>query len=244
MRIRRNIWILLVLVCLLMNAIPMAFAEGTEEDRQGLDYSELEHQVAVANGLTAHEYTKESWAPLQAALDTGNKRLEGIYNQGKLDSAAEEIEAAIEGLVKMDYSALDTVLDAVNAKINGNPEQYDAWYRLSRKVDEAKPLLVSGDQEAVNTAAAEINQLLEELATYITEPEEPEVLIQEVEVEVFPTTDFCNIPVHRIWPVLFVISGVLNVGLVVLLIYVLVKKRNTTDTTPLVNYDIDEDMDI
>jgi len=37
---------------------------------------------------------------------------------------------------------------------------------------------------------------------------------------------------------------VLNVGLLVALIYVIMKRRNTVDNTPLVNYDIDDDMEL
>ena len=66
--------------------------------------------------------------------------------------------------------------------------------------------------------------------------------MQEVEVEVPPTSDFCNIPKHRTWPVLFAVSAALNVLLFSALSYVLLKKRNTTDNTPLVNYDIEDDV--
>jgi hypothetical protein len=69
------------------------------------------------------------------------------------------------------------------------------------------------------------------------------VVIQEVEVEVLPTGDYCNIPMHRTWPIVAIVSVVLNVALIVVLIYVLAKKRNTYDDTPLISYDIDDDMD-
>ena len=62
-------------------------------------------------------------------------------------------------------------------------------------------------------------------------------------MEILPTNDFCNIPSHHTWPVLFAISLALNVMLVIALVYVIVVKRNTVDNTPLVNYDIDDDMD-
>lgn len=234
----------LVMACLFVNLIPAAKAAGTnEEARRGLDYSELELQVGIANGLNSYDYTKESWEPLQKALEVGNKRLAGIYDQGKLDKAAEDIEAALSRLVKMDYTPLNTALDAVNAKIKENPQLHDVWYRLNEVVEEAKTLLVSGDQEAVNEAAQEINALLEEVVQYSKVTVEPEIVIQEVEVEVLPTNDFCNIPMHHTWPMLFGISAALNIMLVAALVYVVVKKRNTVDNTPLVNYDIDDDMD-
>lgn len=240
----RKLLTALVLVCLVVSAVPVVSATGTEEEgRRGLDYSELELQIGIANGLNAYDYTMESWEPLQKALEVGNKRLAGIYDQGKLDKAAEDIEDAISRLVKMDYSALNAALDAVNSEINKNPLLHDAWYRLDRAAEEAKLLLISGNQQAVNEAAQEINELLAELSQYNKITVEPEVVIQEVEVEVLPTDDFCNIPAHHTWPVLLAVSMVLNVLLVVALIYVIMKKQNTVDNTPLVSYDIDDDMD-
>lgn len=243
-----NIWkkflAALILVCFIVNVTPTVSATKIDEEaRQGLDYSELELQVALANGLNSYDYTKQSWEPLQKALDVGNKRLVGIYDQGKLDSAAKDIANAMARLVKMDYSQLDKALDMVDAKINVNPELHDVWYRLNKAVEEAKPLLISGDQEAVNAAAKELNGLLEELSACAVTTAEPQIVIQEVEVEVLPTNDFCNIPSHHTWPVLFAISAVLNVVLIAALIFVIMKKQKTMDNTPLVDYDIDDDMD-
>ena len=95
----------------------------------------------------------------------------------------------------------------------------------------------------MNAGVAEIEALLEQVNAYLDSLDDPQIVIKEVEVEVPPSDDFCNVAGHRVWVVLFMISAVLNVGLVVLLIYVLMKKRNTTDNTPLVSYDIDDDMD-
>ena len=243
-----NIWkrflTALTLACLIVNTVPVAGATAADADaRKGLDYSELELQVAIANGLESYEYTKQSWDKLQEVLEIGKTRLAGIYDQGKLDSAAEDIANALSMLVKMDYSALNKALNTVEAIISANPELHDVWYRLDKATDQAKQLLISGDQEAVNAAVEELDTLMDELAECSPVAGEPEVVIQEVEVEVLPTDDFCNIPKHHTWPVLFGISALLNVVLIAALIYVLVKKRETTDNTPLVNYDIEDDMD-
>lgn len=208
------------------------------------DYSKLELRIAVANGLNAYEYTSETWEALQEAVKQGNQMIKWRCAQTKVDAAEKAITEAMNALVKMDYSALDGVLNEVYSLIEQNPELHDAWGKLDAAVTEAKPLLVSGDQTAVDEAAAQIRQLLTELAQYnVEEEQEVEVVIQEVEVEVLPTDDYCNIPMHRTWPVLFVISAVLNVALLVALVYVIMRKRNTIDNTPLVSYDIDDDMD-
>jgi len=236
----------LVLVCLLANVATVANATRTDEEaRQGLDYSELELQIGIANGLNSYDYTAESWEKLEQALEKGNKRLAGIYNQGKLDSAAQEIETAMSKLVKMDYSPLTDALDAVDGKISENPQLHDAWYELDQAVEEAKKLLISGDQQAVDQAAQELNELLQKVQEIpVSSTGDANVVIREVEVEVLPTNDFCNIPSHHVWPVLFIISLALNVLLVITLLRVVKKKQKTTDYAPLVQYDIDDDMDL
>ena len=228
--------------CLLAAVVPAAYA--AESDTSGVGYGDLRLKVATANGLNEYDYTQESWAPLAAALKTGNRILSGTYSQAEVDAAAAAIVSAMEGLVKMDYSRLEAALGAVQAKIGEAPQLHDVWIRLYDAVAQSRPLLTSGNQTAVDEAVVKLNELLEELSGYgSVSAAEPEVIVQEVEVEVLPTGDYCNIPMHRTWPVLFVISAVLNAALVAALIYVIVKKHNTTDDTPLVSYDIDDDMD-
>lgn len=222
---------------------PAETAAPTETPSWRVDYSDLEFQIALANGLNGYEYTIETWTALQKVVEKGSLVLKWRYAQKGVDAAAQAIEDAVAALVKVDYSRLEAALGEVRDLIEKNPDLHDVWGRLDAAVAEAKPLLVSGNQTAVNEAAAEINALLEEWAECADVQQPADVVIQEVEVEVLPTDDYCNIPMHRTWPVLFVISAVLNVALVVVLTYVLVKKRNTTDDTPLVSYDIDDDMD-
>ena len=143
----------------------------------------------------------------------------------------------------MDYSELDAALADINNEIEKDSVKYELWHRVSSAVEIARPRLVSGNQELVDMSAKELQMLLEELKAQTNQNSEPEVVVQEVEVEVLPTGDYCNIPMHRTWPILFVVSAVLNVALTVLLIYVIMKKKQTMDNTPLVSYDIDDDMD-
>ena len=113
---------------------------------------------------------------------------------------------------------------------------------LAEAVNEGKKLLASGDQAASDEAAARISQLLDQVMAIENQQQEPEVIIQEVPVEVPPTDDFCNIPSHRVWPVVFCISAALNVAMAaVILVYISRKKRNQHDDTPLVDYDIFDD---
>lgn len=225
-------------VMLLINLAPAALATQTT------DYTELEMQLAIANGLRSHDYTSQTWKPMADAIYTADRYLKGKYGQQAVDEAVEDLEKAMAGLVKMDYSQLENTLAAVYKKIDEDPEMHSIWVRLNSAVESARPLLVSGNQQAVNQAVEDLNTLLTELSGYENDVErEPEVVVQEVEVEVLPTDDYCNIPMHRTWPILFVGSAVLNVMLIVVLVYVIMKKKKTYDDTPLVSYDIDEDLE-
>ena len=207
------------------------------------DYSNLELKIATVNGLKAYDYTKQSWSKVDEAVKYGERILKGKYGQNVVDGAVEDIQQALSGLVKMDYSQLEVAMAAVYTKIDEDPELHDVWSRVDAAMMEARPLLSSGNQEGVDAMVERLNALMEELSACKATAAEPEVVIQEVEVEVLPTGDFCNIPNHRLWPMLLAVSGVLNVALVVLLVYVILKKRNTIDNTPLISYDIDDDMD-
>ena len=66
---------------------------------------------------------------------------------------------------------------------------------------------------------------------------------KKVEVEVEPKDDFCNISIHKVWPILFWISLALNIALAALIVVYIVRRRNSTqkDDTPLVDYNISDD---
>lgn len=233
---------MLVLVLAGLLILKMPAVQAAETQSSGLDYSELEYQIGIANGLDSYEYTIETWEVLQSAVEAGNKRLSGDAGQSAVDGAAEDIELAIENLTKVDYSSLIGALDIIYEKIDEDSEKHDVWYRLDKAVDKARPLLVSGDQEAVDEMAQTLNALIEELSAYEGMAADPDVIVKEVEVEVPPEEDFCNIPKHHIWLTLLVVSIALNVLLFAAFAYVLFKKRSAIEHTPLVNYDLDEDI--
>ena len=83
-------------------------------------------------------------------------------------------------------------------------------------------MLGSDDQAQVDAAAKQINDLIEQLAG--------------------GNGKFCNISIHKVWPILFFISLAANVVLVVVLVKKNgTKKKNQVDNTPLVDYDISDD---
>lgn len=207
-----------------------------------IDYTEMNKQIDIAEGLDEKLYTKESWATLQNALNKANS-LANSKDQTAVDAAAEALKKAIAGLVEMDYSAL---LEAI-AKVEDLCEKdgvADLFKQLYDEVARGKDLLSSGDQKAVNDCAAKILELLAQVVAKLEELNEVETVIVEkpVEVPVLPDGPFCNIDMHKVWPILFWISLALNAGFIILIVvFVVKKKKNQKDNTPLVDYDINDD---
>ncbi len=205
------------------------------------DYSVLERQITVAIALDEHGYTAASWDVLEKALDNAIMLLDNAESQQEITDTADELQKAVSALVPMDYSKLEKSLGLLYGKIDENSEVQDVWVRVSAAVEKSKGLLLSGDQALVDSAVAELEALLEEIENIPAG--EPETIIKEVEVQVPPSDDFCNIPGHKIWPVLFFISLAINAALAVLIGYVFSKMKNSEDNIPLVGYDIDDDID-
>ena len=210
-------------------------------DAPDTDYSALNRQIAIANGLKKAEYTSESWSVLSDALSRAIKALSND-KQATVDQCRKNLSAAIAGLVKVDRSALQEVLDAADDFVDGD-ESNDAWFELVEAVNNGKALVGGNDQAAIDAAAAQIDEILARVKTIVDVQSTPEIVTQEVKVEVPPTDDYCNIPAHRVWPILFFCSLALNLALVaVIVFYVYTKKKNQKDDTPLVDYDIDDDV--
>ena len=114
---------------------------------------------------------------------------------------------------------------------------------ISDAAQRGSELLQSGDQQEVDQAAKELTDMLNRLADLLDVESETKVVIQEVPVEVLPEGDYCNIPVHHVWPVLFWVSLAVNVVLIGgIIFYVIRKTRSRRDFAPMVDYDIDEDI--
>ena len=206
-----------------------------------VDYTELQKQITIADGLIKSDYTNESRALLASAL-TNAKNALNSKDQNTVSAAAKELKDTISGLVTMDYSKLNAVLAQAN-KLLASEEVVALWQQLSDATQQGSELLNSGDQAIVDAAEAELTSILARIAALLEADSETKVVIQEVPVEVLPDGDYCNITVHHLWLVLFVISAVLNVALIgVIVAYIIKKTKNRKDDTPLVDYDIDDDI--
>lgn len=206
-----------------------------------VDYSELQKQINIASALIPTDYTNESRDLLAAALSVAQSALNS-KDQSLVTAAAEQLRATISSLVTMDYSGLKTALSQADALL-ASEQAAVLLQEISEAARRGGELLQSGDQQAVDQAAKELNDILDRLAALLEVEGETKVVIQEVPVEVLPEGDYCNIPTHHVWPVLFWVSLAVNVVLIGgIAFFVIRKTRNRRDFAPMVDYDIDDDI--
>ena len=211
----------------------------TKVEPVGIDYSQLSRQVSIASGLREANFTAESWAVLTKAVEEAKVAM-GSTSQETVDECTANLETAISQLSGTNRGTLQDSLD--DADVFASDEKRSIWFELVEAVNQGRKLLGSNDQTAIDAAAEKIDELLAKAQVVWEDLNTPEVVTQEVQVEVPPQDDYCNIPRHRLWPVLFFCSLSLNVALAGVIVYYVYKKKNQKDDTPLVDYDISDDM--
>lgn len=204
-----------------------------------LDLKELNTQIGIAEDLNEADYTADSWDKMEKAL-TAAKKARKAKTQNEVNTAADNLKQAIAGLVRIDNSKLQDLLTSVKTYLEGDnlSEAKDA---LLKAIADAEEALTSGDQTKIDDAYTALSAAfeaykaaLEKLGGTIVEVEKP--------VEVEPQGPYCNVWLHRLWLILLIVSVVINVAFVVLtVLYFVRRKKNLTDDTPLVDYDINDD---
>ena len=137
---------------------------------------------------------------------------------------------------EVDYTKLKEAIDSAN-KLVDSDEVSKLWNKLFTAVSNGTLLLASDNQAAVDEAATEILGLIDQIKAYLEAANTTQEVVKEVEVE--PEGDYCNIAMHKVWPILFFVSLVVNVLLGVCV--VASKKKVARDNTPLVDYQISDD---
>jgi hypothetical protein len=210
------------------------------EGSSGLNDAELLKQFGNVSGFNQQAYTTQSMEAVNSAVDKACEAL-GSADQNAVDAAAQGLNNAIAALVPMDYAALEASLSEIKTLDRANTESA-LWLKLMEAEQNGKALLTSGDQAAVDAASREIRELLTRLKELPAPQADPEIIVQQVPVEVAPDADFCNIPTHGVWRVLLIVSAALAAALVgAAVLYLFGKKRRRRDNTPLVDYDISDD---
>lgn len=229
-----------------------------------IDYSKLNAQITIANGLNKADYTSESWTEMLTALNEARSLLKST-SQIRVDAGANKLANAIQVLVKIDRTALIAALESAEKLFNTNDDT-KVWKDFVDAINKANEMLTSNVQADVDSAANALVSAITALTEVINK--EPEVIVQTeivekevvvtkevekivteikevevtVEVPTEPTDPFCNKSSHTVWLVLLIISAIINVVFIVLtVVYFIRKKNNHKDTTPLVNYSIEDD---
>jgi hypothetical protein len=206
-----------------------------------VDTSALLTQIKVAESLTYYDYTRESWADVESALENARQQLDST-SQSSIDVATQSLKLALANLVSVDYTALQAALDSTGNLISDEAVEAQ-WQRFITALANARTQRTSGDQAAVDAATAELLASKAELEKALESMGKLIEVEKKVEVEVEPDYDYCNILFHNVILVIMIISLVLNVVLICLIAAFFYKKhKNQQDNTPLVDYDISDDM--
>ena len=118
-----------------------------------VDYSRLEKLIADAKSISSlfAEYTEDSWNALEVALAAGEAALNSD-SQKVVDEAADNLDAALSGLKRLDYKKLNEQIDAANAL---KKEDYtaDSWTKLEKALADAVTAKTSRVQKVIDDAA-------------------------------------------------------------------------------------------
>lgn len=219
---------------------PTAGTASTTVPVANLNLTELNKQIDIAEALDKDEYTTDSWAQLENALKAAIKA-RGSKTQSDVNKAADTLRKAVAALVKIDASSLEQMVATVNDFLKGN-DLATVWDDLKEALSEANAALDSGDQTAIDDAYVHLNTAFKALKATLEEMGENNVIVQEVEVQGECKED-CHVWWHYLLLILLIISAILNVVFIVLVVlYFVKKKKNATDTTPFVDYDINDDL--
>lgn len=210
---------------------------GGNQTGKAVDYTELNRQIEAAKALAKGEYTAQSWQDMQQALEAAEK-LTTSRSQANVDAGAKALADAIAKLEKIDLAKLKAAISATEELLKDN-DFAGKWDPMITALEAARENLESGDQAAVDAAEKALTEALNGVKAALDEMKGEEKI---VEVEKEPSYAFCNIRFHKVLLVLFIISAVINVAFIVLLVlWLLRRKKNTKDSTPLVNYRIGDD---
>ena len=223
------------------SAVTLAKAIASlEKTAPVVNYTELNKQIAIAEGLVSSDYTAETWKSLTAALKAA-KDVTDSQSQAVVDAAATGLKNAIAALIKMNLEALDAA-NKVVSEYAPSEKIAQLWMQMHELMAAADEAARNGDQKKVDECAAAMTKLLDDIKAEMVELNKVETIEKEVPVPTEPTDDFCNQSGHRVWPVISWISIVLNVGAAALIVvYFILKKKKESDNTPLVDYDITDD---
>ena len=126
------------------------------------DYTALETAISAAEAKNEEDYTSTSWVAMQQKL-TAAIAARGSYLQSVVTNAANELNAAVTGLIEkpasapqLDFAALNAAISAAAAK---NQADYTAasWSAMQSALTAAREALNANEQSKINSAAIALN---------------------------------------------------------------------------------------
>lgn len=133
--------------------------------------TELEKVIATAKDLKEADYTSETWNVFKGALELAESALENKESQEAVDSAAKELQSAIDGLKKADSetpaevntTALEKVIESAKALKEADYTS-ETWSALKSALETAESTLEKKEsQEAVDNAAKDLQTAIDGL---------------------------------------------------------------------------------
>ena len=133
--------------------------------------TELEKVIATAKAVKEADYTSETWNVFKGALELAESALENKESQEAVDSAAKELQSAIDGLKKADSETPaevnTTELEKVIASAKALKEAdytSETWSALKTALETAESALEKKEsQEAVDNAAKDLQTAIDGL---------------------------------------------------------------------------------
>lgn len=156
----------------------------------------LEAAIAKAKGLTAADYTAESWAKLQTALTAADAALTAKESQDAVDTAAGNLNTAIDALAKKpeEVKVNTEKLEAAIAKADALKEAdytADSWKAMQTALTEAKTALGAKEsQDKVDAAETKLTAAIGALEE--AKSEQPEYVLMNIPYAAFYKADVNN----------------------------------------------------
>ena len=131
----------------------------------------LEAAIAKAKGLTAADYTEDSWNALQTALTAADAALTAKESQDAVNTAASNLNTAINALakkpeeVKVNTEKLEAAIAKADALKDKEADyKADSWKTMQTALTEAKSALEAKEsQEKVDAAEAKLTKTIDAL---------------------------------------------------------------------------------
>ena len=150
------------------------------------NYAAVDAAIAKAETLTEADYTADSWAAVEAAINAVVRDLP-VSDQTKVDAMAKAINDAIDALVveKANYAAVDAAIAKAETLTEADYTA-DSWAAVEAAINAVVRDLPVSDQAKVDAMAKAINDAIDALVAAEpedpTDPEDPtEIVFDDVE---------------------------------------------------------------